>query len=68
MREVRKNQNISETIPLTPPLEAPSTSGINRNYGSIVSILKKKLSLSSFHNQVNCLINSCLNKTQHVFL
>lgn len=48
------NQTFSETVPLTPPIDGPSTSGINKNYGSFVSLLKKKLSLASFHSQVNC--------------
>jgi hypothetical protein len=54
MAGTRKNLAFSETVPLTPPIDdVPSTSGINKNYGSFVNLLKKKLSLASFQSQVN---------------
>lgn len=55
-RFVRTKRNDSlETLPLTPSeiSDVPSTSsGITRNYGSIVTLLRRKLTLSSFQNQV----------------
>lgn len=65
-----------ETLPLTPSelSDVPSTSGIIRNYGSIVTLLRKKLTLSSFQNQVIqqyvIAYHSavCSNKLQHVFI
>lgn len=55
LKRIRKGENDSETIPLTPP-DSPSTSHDhrqqNRNYGSIVRLLRKTLS-SHPHHQVH---------------
>jgi hypothetical protein len=52
LKRLRREENSSETAPLT-PIEGPSTSGgqHHHNYGSIVKLLKKTLS-SHQHHQV----------------